>query len=358
MRSVYIGLIGLVATTVAALGQNSVVMKFEAHPPHDLVRSTMGAHGWIMFATGPVDRNAGQRLKDLIEQKGIPSLSRLYLHSPGGSIEGGFKLGSVIRAHRLITNIGQLDPKSPTKTGLPGECLNACALAFLGGPFRYVDGDSSFGFQRAFGDDGTDSASTAQLPGALDDYFRTMGVDTELFTLASQLASSRTLKPASDVLERLNVVNNGATSTKWTIESTAQGLYLNGERDTDNGVNKVMLLCPTGEPMLINFVFDSGMNAEDVMGFPIASLFLDSKPISLAGRQVSRQNRQGIISVAYRADAAMVEAIAGAKTIGIGLIRDAQLGLFAGFDRMPLDVTAAILMSAFPPVCEKSGGAK
>jgi len=55
------------------------------------------------------------------------------------SLIGGMNLGRVIRAHGLITHVGQ---KGPMADGfqhtVEGHCMSAAALASLGGEFRYV----------------------------------------------------------------------------------------------------------------------------------------------------------------------------------------------------------------------------
>ena len=119
------------------------VIRFEAYPPHPFYETLMGEHAWQIFASGEIDASAGERLKSLITAKNIPLASRLYLNSPGGNLIGGIELGRTIRKHLLQTQVGQKDngstrsPAQLTIPTLPGECYSACALAFLGGEFRY-----------------------------------------------------------------------------------------------------------------------------------------------------------------------------------------------------------------------------
>ena len=167
------------------------VIRFEAYPPHPFYETLMGEHAWQIFASGEIDASAGERLESLITAKNIPLASRLYLNSPGGNLIGGIELGRTIRKHLLQTQVGQKDngstrsPAQLTIPTLPGECYSACALAFLGGEFRYWTQGSSYGVHRFFSKQAnSDEAGTAQIVSAVVvEYIRSMGVDTRLFQL-------------------------------------------------------------------------------------------------------------------------------------------------------------------------------
>ena len=46
-----------------------------------------------------------------------------------------------------------------------------------------------------------------------------------------------------------------------------RGIYLKGERETWNGINKFMITCPARGPITLYTIFDPGQNAKDVMQF-------------------------------------------------------------------------------------------
>jgi hypothetical protein len=87
-------------------------MQFRAFPPDRWYEALMGAHGWTIYASGTIDADADQRLDQIIQQSKIPFGSYIYLHSPGGDVLGGMKLGKVIRKYLLVTDVGQLDPNN------------------------------------------------------------------------------------------------------------------------------------------------------------------------------------------------------------------------------------------------------
>jgi hypothetical protein len=47
---------------------------------------------------------------------------------------------------------------------------------------------------------------------------------------------------SSDLL-RIGVINNGSQKTVWTLRRLDSGLYLEGQRETVNGINKFMIGC-------------------------------------------------------------------------------------------------------------------
>jgi len=194
-------------------------MQFSVHSPDVTYEKFMGDYAWRIFATGEIDANADKRLAALIVDKSIPEDSRLYFNSPGGSLVGGMALGRVIRANRLHTFIGQFDPNEKYVGFKPGYCYSACAIAFLGGEFRYWTDGSVYGVHRFFwkGHSDTDADVAQIMSAAVVEYIRSMGVDTRIFSLASEAGASEVVTPSHEMLLMLNVVNDGRKPPKWTI---------------------------------------------------------------------------------------------------------------------------------------------
>lgn len=319
------------------------------------MKRLMGNHAWRIYASGTIDGEADKRLNDLIQHHKIPYGSILYLHSPGGSLAGGMKLGRAIRKAGLGTYVGRINPGSKDSLSLPGECFSACATAFLGGEYRYWMTGSKYGVHRFFWEKRTDQdADIAQMmSAAVVEYIRSMDVDTKLFSLASQAGQGEIVIPPLEVLEQLNVVNNGTKKAKWTIESITGMIYLKGEVETANGRNKFMLVCPATEPMFLYALFDAGKNAEEVMTFGAESLMLDHNPVSLKGRRIRRENDNGTINLMFTLDQELLGKIAAANTVGIALQPTTKAAIFAGFDALPF-AEGAKKLSGFLQVCSRS----
>jgi hypothetical protein len=330
----------LIAFFITSEAFSQTPIQFTAFPPDRLMNALMGANAWRIYASGTIDDDADKRLEDVIRKNNIPYSSEIYLHSNGGSLSGGMKLGKMIRKYLLQSNIGQLDLSSKYQ-GIPkaGNCYSSCATAYLGGEFRFLMPNSVYGIHRFYWDKRTDQdADIAQMMSAVVvEYIRSMDVNTEIFTLASRAGRDEIVTPSLEVLVHLNVVNNGLKQTKWTIESIPGGLYLKGEQQTWNGTNKFMVACAPKSPITLYAIFDAGMNAEDAMNFNAETLMVDSTKISLAGRRERKQNNNGKINLAYSVDESILNAIRKAKTVGILLQPSTEAAIYMGFESMPFD---------------------
>jgi hypothetical protein len=346
----------LALSFAASAWSQTNVMRFVAYPPNALFEKLMGDHAWKIFATGEIDAAAGKRLAALIADKHIPIASLLYLHSPGGSLEGGITLGRVIRESKLQTFIGQFDPTLPYVGSKPGYCYSACATAFLGGEYRYWTNASVYGVHRFFWSKHSDNdADVAQMMSAfVIEYIQSMGVDTKIFALASQAGPSEIVTPSHETLLALNVVNDGRKPVSWTIEAIEDAMYLKGAQETAIGINKFMLTCPARGPMYLYAIFDAGQNADEVMTWQVNWLFLDGKQVRIDNLLLEKTNDRGFINLVYSVNPALLNAIAGAKTVGVGLQQNAGGAVFNGFSAMPFEVGAAKL-PGFLAVCHHSG---
>jgi hypothetical protein len=339
-----------------AASARSDVMLFQAFGPEDWQKTAMNDYGWKIFAVGEIDGEAGKRLAELLAQKKVPIGSRLYLHSPGGSLTGGMALGRVIRENRLHTLIGQRDPKQDYVGSKSGYCLSACATAFLGGEFRYWTEGSIYGVHRFYWDkESADDAARAQVLSAIVvDYIRSMGVDTRIFSLASQAGETEVVTPPHEVLLALNVVNDGRKRPKWTIESIPEAMYLKGEQETDNGMNKLMMVCfPRDPTMFLYAIFDGGNGAERNINWPVHWLFLDYLPVRLDRQLVSKKIMNGMFNLMYRMDSNLIASISKAKVVGVGMQPTSESKVFLGFDSMPFAEGSAKL-AGFASICSSS----
>jgi hypothetical protein len=314
-------------------------MEFEATPP-DHATLLRGGSSWDIFATGEVDLYAGDNLERLLAEKSIPDGSDLHLSSGGGSLVGGMNLGRVIRSHNLITHVAK---KGPFEDGFQltedGHCMSAAALAFLGGEFRFVRETSKYGVHRFTLDEpsarGIDDAQI--LSASVVEYIRSMGVDAELFSIASDCPSDDILELPPGTMKRLNVVNNGVKPAKWTIESIEGGLYLKGERDTLYGIQKFLLVLPSQGRMYFHIIFDGGQSAEDIMRMDTDRLSIDGELIPLHDLRILRFNDYGRINLMYHVTSEILTKLRTAKRIGFHLQHSPDAPMFVGYDNFPFE---------------------
>lgn len=311
-------------------------MQFTLQPPHQPIQ--IFGNAWRIFADGEIDQTSAGRLVEVIKKNNIPPNSTIYLNSHGGSLFGGMELGRAIRMHGLFTGVAKRGPMETTGhfrdyEVLPGECYSACTLAYIGGVFRWMDSKSVYGVHRFYGD--SVNADNAQVTSSvIIQYIRDMDVDPALFSEMTKAGKDGVNILPRPRLEALNVVNNGQGKTRWTIEGTGDGLYLKGERDTSNGINKFMLLCNRGE-LSLYVVFDPVGRGEEILMHGAQSLMIDGDPIPLGHlREGEVTLHNGWVNAFYNLTPDLIDKIKQAKTVGIAFQFVYGAPMFFGFDHM------------------------
>lgn len=223
--------------------------------------------------------------------------------------------------------------------------MSACAVAFLGGEYRFVMEGSRFGVHRfAFErSEQRDFESAQKISASVIEYLREMEVDIELFSLASETPANDILILPSETLNRLNVINNGLKKAKWTIESIQGGLYLKGERETIYGLQKFLVVFPSKGKMYLYMIFDAGRSADDAMRMDVDRLVINDELLPLNAYRVSRVNDHGLINLIYLVPPGVLEKLHHAMTVGLCLQFSEEAPVFLGFNNLPFVEGAAKL---------------
>jgi hypothetical protein len=181
-------------------------MVFRTEPPDPQWVGFTGT-GWNIYAERTIDADAPKRVEQLIQQSQIPRGSFVYLNSPGGNLVAAMELGRVFRKNSFNTYIGEQSGERKTSAGV---CFSACTLTFLGGKFRFLPPDATYGVHRFFlnGEvpqaDAVDTSQT--MSAATLEYIREMGVDPELLSEMSRAGSNEINVLSKSRLQELNVV--------------------------------------------------------------------------------------------------------------------------------------------------------
>lgn len=93
--------------------------------------------GLVLLAQGEIKVDDSRKLRALLARSKI-SGATVYLDSPGGPVGESFKIGILIRDHRL----GTVVPKG-------AECASACVFVFAGGVVREVQPGGKVGVHMA-----------------------------------------------------------------------------------------------------------------------------------------------------------------------------------------------------------------
>ena len=220
-------------------------------------------------ASGEITADTPQKFRNYWEEEGYDGYT-LYLHSGGGSLEGGIELGQIFRDLGLSTLIGDPDRAGPDGWPGPGRCASACAYAFLGGSRRAIPEGSLLGFHQFFiagkrmvG--GSQGLSMAQNSAAgIVQYLVAMGIDARVFGVASQALPSEMIWFGHGEGEDYALV----TPTGYeplAIEPYRDGIVAFTRRKdpttTYDLVHQISAFCRPGKPALLftaDFVPDRG----------------------------------------------------------------------------------------------------
>ncbi|MGJ8572379.1 MAG: hypothetical protein ACSHXI_16950 [Hoeflea sp.] len=161
----------------------------------------------------------------------------------GDDVEAGLILGQKIRDGDFITTVGKsnLYYEPWFERVDEGDCIAACAYAFLGGAVRSVPSGTRLGFgpyldsARLFDTDertiSIDEERQRQIQnqittGKIVEYIYRMGVGAALYPLAASVqpgADARMLTP--EELVTLGIETAGDTAGPWKIDSLGDGIF-------------------------------------------------------------------------------------------------------------------------------------
>lgn len=167
--------------------------------------------------------------------------NKVLLHSPGGSLIAGLKLGELIRARGMETEIGIWKPEGAFGDTVDGGyCMSACSYAFLGGEVRRIPAGNRLGFHQFFlSGERTGQVSSSQVDQALMSaqelssrivrYLLEMGIDARIFVLGTGAKPDDMFVPDAAQLEEFALVTPEGFGA-FFLEPYKQGLVAASKR--------------------------------------------------------------------------------------------------------------------------------
>lgn len=210
-----------------------------------------------LYATGPIDGDAGSRLKTFVSSNGIAPGTVIALSSSGGSVLGGMLLGEAIRDLKLHTNVFRYHGAS-TYRGEDGlaapitfdknestDCASACVYAYLGGVQRHLYAGSRLGIHQFYFPDTerSGSANDAQvLSAAIVAHLSKMGVNPTLFSATALFGKDQMRYLTRHEAEDFNLINNGV-KPKVRYQVSKGRPYPELLQESNEGAYRLGLLC-------------------------------------------------------------------------------------------------------------------
>lgn len=275
-----------------------------------------------IYVAGTIDDTTLEQLKRVVETHGLTE-ARVLLDSTGGHVVAALELGYYLRERGFVTQVGAYT--STWGEAHDGQCYSACALAFLGGKYRYLGKDSLVGVHR-FATDRADAAAASMDPeqeaqalaGLLVGYVGQMGVDVAFFKAMSEQPHDRIRLMDEDELRRMNVVNDGRMAPVWDLAIRQGGVVLVGEQQRIDNTGTVALAC--GDPLDVHLsthlygdALTKGVQLGDLQWA------LDAERFAVAAQAVdgSFSYEQGEVYVALRPDRSQLDKLLRADSIGL-----------------------------------------
>lgn len=233
-RIVLLGIVGLLATYACS-----------AHADPMTFRSakTGGNHCcWWVAAEGEVTPDTPREFEEFMKNRPNPiPYETIRLHSPGGSLIAGLKLGYLFRQYHTFTTVSRTKSFASYDDWDDGICASACAYAFLGGVRRTLDSGARLGVHRFYKGSAADNLAAGQYSAKdLDDtqrafaalvlYIRNMGVDPGFVGLADQAAPDQIHWVSAAEATNLQVINNLDVWSPWKIEPNGSGVIAYSQR--------------------------------------------------------------------------------------------------------------------------------
>lgn len=200
-----------------------------------------------IYVEGPIDETTLVQLRGLVDANGLRS-AKVQFNSRGGDLLAGLEIGYYLREKGFVTEVGAYN--GGWGRFAPAECYSACAVAYLGGQYRFMDPGSRIAVHRFTTDRPAGGISprdveqeTQALAGLLVAYIQQMGVDLAFFRRMSERPHEDLVYLDLEELRRLNVVNDGRMRASWGLEIEDDRVVLVGRQERIGSSATVTLIC-------------------------------------------------------------------------------------------------------------------
>lgn len=289
-----------------------------------------------VYLSGVIDSDAPARFLAMMKSGQVPAGSNIFLNSPGGSLAAGLALGRLFRIGRMTTFIG-LPPfvsgGNPKLSSEPVICASACAYAYLGGMWRWAPTTGApFGVHQFY----LPNATTAKVgeieaaSGTVVAYLHEMGINPDVFTLASTAAPDHVVWLDGSEMLQLGVANNGATPVDAEYKLLAGIPYLVLDQQSRDGEHKIVMLCVPADVSLQAIYIVGRDRAAQIVSRGIRSYFSVDGKQPLPARSGSLNVVNGAVAFDTNVPKSFLGRLAGSRSIG-AWVDDKNGALRTGF---------------------------
>ena len=207
----------------------------------------------VVLGDGMITPNTLQDFKEFMEAN--ESVSKVYLHSPGGSLVASMQLGLMIRYLGMDTAM-----KSKMR------CMSACAYTFMGGVERSMDDGAIIGVHRFYAEGGGATEEDGQVVvSEMGKFVAAMGVSPDILSMASRAGRNQYVAIDVNRAIDLNLDNHTPATASWQVSPSDDGLATMSAAGQSFGSDRTMAVSfgRLGKNVLVHVVIkEPGFNSQ------------------------------------------------------------------------------------------------
>ena len=338
-------------------------MQFEYTDPQTELEKAFGGH-YCINAFGKVEPGDDAKFGKFLASSEPPPRTTVYIDSIGGDVDAAIGIGRAIRAGWFHTNIGKCLLKHGSSSDfiverefLPGRCLSAATLIYLGGRLRYFQTGSEFGVhQFSFRDPSPDHIGQSQMLSAkIARYVVEMGISPDFLEISSSVRSAAIKFIEEHDLKQLEVVTGGQTDVSWSVQARGRMLYVRGERDSLYGHHKVMLSFVKSSGFIFWAVIEAQGREDELTGFPVVEIVIDDEDRRIDISDRSQRVIEGLyVNVLARLTQEEAREIAYSNSFGVQIRLSKDAPIFFGVSAMSTESGKEQLETFYSVLCEEA----
>ncbi len=331
-------------------------MQFFYSEPQNELEKMLGGF-FCINAVGTIETGDDAIFAKFLDQHRPPAHMVVYIDSNGGDLEAAIGIGRLIRSYGLWTDIGKylLDFDASAeffqpRQRMPGNCMSAATMIYIGGRLRYFGQDSKFGVHRfSFKNPVPEHLGQSQVLSAqLATYVVEMGISPKFLELSSATDAREINLIDESRLKEYGVVTGGETNVEWSVQARGKMIYVRGERDSVFGRHKVMLGYSKEMGFFFWAVIEAQNRFDELLGFGLVEIVLNGEECRIDISQDCNRFQTGsdvqVISTISRDNA---RAISESDSFGIQIRFGEESPTFLGVSALPTEGGQEQLTSLF-----------
>lgn len=288
---IFLGILSLLGLKIGGVGnvanaQSQEDMTFSIHRD-----CSNGCNNYIL-ANGRITEDTPKVFENFLRKNS--TRGTVYFNSIGGNLEGGIRLGELIREKNLNTFLGLKYQDVSFKNGNPSLklliknpiCYSSCAYAFLGGNTRTISPNAQYGIHTFKSENSVNNFfQTRLVDNYIKNYLTKMRINSQYFELAKETPPGQMYILTKNQARILGVDNTINRDHKELLE------YI------DSGNVKVTYTDKILTYQFSPFVYNEIKNIKNESS--VLNIYLDKIQYLLISKEGWKLNRNGSISISF-----------------------------------------------------------